>query len=498
MNIRLYLISACATLGLSAGAVEVTISAGGLQAAIGENTAETTLAVSGEMDASDFEFIGQSMTGLTTLDLSKATIASYSGDAIITGKTDYAANTLPAYSLMGTKLSSVTLPASLVEIGEGALSSTPLTAITIPATVTTIGMGAFSDCDQLTSVEIPASVTSLASHAFMDCDNLKTVKIGNGILSINEATFARCYSLYDVTLPASLKTIGDAAFNNCSAVKSVVFPATLSAIGNYAFQCAGLTSVNLSENPAMRTIGEWAFANCNGLVSVSLNDNITTIGKGAFFDNPELVDFNMPASCTEVAEYVFKGATTIDTTAVVHSGVTAINAYAMTGWNHVTTFTLPSSLSYIGNNAFEGWESLTRLNAEDLTAVPELGENVWQGVDQASASLIVDTPLYTDFSTAEQWKEFNITAVTSVEELMTDEITGNSVIAYFTGNMLTVKANGEIERLALYDSSGRQHVYATPHADEVTVDTGGQDCRIYIIKASLTDGTQATLKLARH
>lgn len=497
MSIRLNLIPAFTALALSASALEITNTAGGLEAAIGENTTATSLSVSGEMDASDFAFIGDSMPELTSLDLSKAAIVAYHGDAIITGRTDYAANTLPAYSLMGTKISRIQLPTTLVEIGEAALSSTRLTSITIPETVKTIGTGAFSNCDELVTVEIPASVTTLAPHAFMECDKLSTVKIGEGISSINESTFARCYSLSSVTLPASLKTIGDAAFNNCKAITSVTFPTTLTAIGDYAFQYTGLTSVNLGGNNKMTDIGEWAFANCTDLTTVLLNDNISTIGKGAFFDDPSLFEFNMPASCKEVKEYVFKGTNTIDTTSVLHSGVESIGAYAMTGWNHVTTFTLPASLAYIGDNAFEGWENMTQLNAEHLSAVPELGENVWQGVDQPSVSLIVNSPYYTDFATAEQWKEFKINVGSLVEEVMQDKAGGNSVRAYFTGNTLTVKATTVIENLAIYDSSGRQQIYAAPQADEVTIDTGGWSCRIYIVKASLTDGTQATLKIAR-
>lgn len=497
MSIRLKLILAFTALSLSVSALEITNTAGGLGAAIGENTAITSLSVSGEMDASDFEFIGSELSELTTLDLSNAIIVAYSGNAIITGRTEYAANALPAYSLMGSKISSIILPSTLVEIGDAALSSTQLTTITIPGTVKTIGSGAFSNCDELATVEIPASVTKLAPYAFMECDKLTTVKMGKGISSIEESTFARCYSLSNVTLPSSLTTIDNGAFNNCKAIKSVTFPTTITAIGDYAFQYTGLTSVNLGGNNKMATIGEWAFANCPDLTTVQLNDNISTIGKGAFFDDPSLFEFNMPASCKEVKEYVFKGTNTIDTTSVLHSDIERIGAYAMTGWNHVTTFTLPASLAYIGDNAFEGWENMLQLNAEHLSAVPELGDSVWHGVDQASVSLIVNAPYYTDFATAEQWKEFKITAGTLVEDVMQDKTAGNNVKAYFTGNIMTVKATTEIENLVIYDSSGRQQIHATPQADEVTVDTGGWSCRIYIVKVSLTDGTQTTLKLAR-
>ncbi len=495
MKTRLNLIMAFAVSALTAVAAEVNITAGGLQAAIGENTTVTTLTVSGEMDASDFDFIGQEMKELTTLNLTNAKIVAYSGEGKIMGQTDFASDVLPAYSLMGSKISTIALPATLVEIGEAALSSTQLTAITIPASVKTIGMGAFSNCDQLTAIEIPVTVTTMASHAFMGCDKLESVKVGDGISVINDYTFARCVALTEVKLPSTLKTIGNSAFNSCVSVKEISFPATLVAIGDYTFQSTGLTSVNLSENATMTSIGEWAFANCTELSSVALNDNISTIGKGAFFDDPKLVEFNMPASCQEVKEYVFKGTSAIDTSKVVHQGVTTIGAYAMTGWNHVTTFTLPMSLAYIGDNAFEGWSSLERLNADKLNVVPELGANVWEGVDQPSATLTVSNPLYADFIAAEQWNEFQISQPSSVEEIIADGAT--SVKAYFTGDNLTVKATADIVNLQIYDSSGRQYVHSVPQTTETVIETGEWDCRIYIVKAMLVDGTSATMKIAR-
>ena len=48
-----------------------------------------------------------------------------------------------------------------------------LTSITIPNSVTNIGDGAFSGCSGLTSVTIPNSVTSIGRDAFSDCNSIK-------------------------------------------------------------------------------------------------------------------------------------------------------------------------------------------------------------------------------------------------------------------------------------------------------------------------------------
>ena len=162
MRRKIGLILSIFSLGIVANATDVTTQAGKLAESVADDLTATTLTITGEINAADIAFIAENMTELTTLDMSAVKIVAYSGEPIITGKKAYAENTLPAYSLMGTKISSIVLPLGLIEIGEASLSSTPITSITIPETVTTIGQGAFSKCDELVSVELPASVISVA------------------------------------------------------------------------------------------------------------------------------------------------------------------------------------------------------------------------------------------------------------------------------------------------------------------------------------------------
>jgi sulfate adenylyltransferase subunit 1 (EFTu-like GTPase family) len=126
MRRKIGLILSILSLGIVANAAEVTTQAGGLAEAVADDITATSLTVEGEINAADIAFIAEKMTELTTLDLSGAKIVAYSGEPIITGKKEYAENTLPAYSLMGTKIASIALPSGLVEIGEASLSSTPL------------------------------------------------------------------------------------------------------------------------------------------------------------------------------------------------------------------------------------------------------------------------------------------------------------------------------------------------------------------------------------
>lgn len=494
MNIKSTIASFMLSIGLCASAITVTSTPGSLEVNIGENTDAATLVVTGEINAADFDFIANNMTSLTSIDLSDAVIVAYSGNPIMLGKSEYAANSIPAYALAGMPIQSIVFPESLEAIEDGAFSSTKLTAIEIPAKVTTIGVGAFSNCDDLTLVKIPATVSSLGSHAFIDCDNLSTVELG--IDQLNAYTFARCESINSVTAP-SLALIGENAFAGCSSLESFNFTKNIQTIGNSAFQGSGLKSIDFSESVSLDSIGAWAFAQCKALTVAVMNDNTSKIGEGAFFDDAALVSFNMPLACATAPSYIFKGNISIDTTNVLSHNVTTIGDYALMGWKHVTSFTLPNSLQQIGDNAFEGWISLTQLNAEGIAnEVPSLGENVWQNVEQSKVNLSVANELANEFRVADQWNEFIINGVTSVDGIVAND-SSNGISVYFVGYNLVIKADNEIAQVSVYDSSARQYAVETSRDYEVVINTSNWDCHLYIIKAILVDGSVATFKVAR-
>lgn len=496
MGKKVYLILITLSMGLTAAAANVSTEAGRLASAIGSDTTATSLTITGEIDASDFDFIANKMTALTSLDLSGATIAAYSGSPVLTGKTEYEANTLPDYSLMGTTITSISLPTGITAIGEAALASTSITAITIPNTVTTINQSAFSNCDALKSINIPSSVTTMQAYAFMDCDNLETAVIGNGLTTINSHAFARCHSLSNVTLPDNLLSIEDYAFSACDNLMAINIPTTITTIGDFAFYKSALASIDLSQCEQFNKIGDWAFAHCKALTGANLNNNISHIGNGAFFENSLLANINMPSSTTIINDFTFKGNTAVESTGLIHDGITHIGDFSLMGMSHISAFALPPSVTSIGNNAFEGWTGLSQLNVAYHTEVPTLGQNVWQDVDQPAATLHVSENMFDAFSATAQWQDFNVTIASSSDKTET-EINSSEINAFFVGTQLYIKASSEINDIRIFDSSGRQFIGLNPQSNQSTIETSAWDCNIYIASIVLCNGEHATIKLAR-
>lgn len=139
------------------------------------------------------------------------------------------------------QLISITIPNSVITIGEGAFEvNTSLTSVTIGSSVTTIGEGAFFR-NNLSSVVIPNSVTIIDDTAFWG-NSLTTITIPNSVVTIGEGTFA-CNQLTNVTIGSSVTTIGDFAFayNNLT---TVTIPNSVTNIGLGAFTANGPYSKN--------------------------------------------------------------------------------------------------------------------------------------------------------------------------------------------------------------------------------------------------------------
>ncbi|WP_461257435.1 leucine-rich repeat domain-containing protein, partial [Treponema sp. R80B11-R83G3] len=159
------------------------------------------------------------------LDLSGSTITSVPDLAFCITNVVYDQGWEYTYYIGCDTLVGITLPDSLISIGERALSGCHgLTVISISDSVKTIGDSAISNCTGLQSVTIGSGVTNFGYGAFWYCPNLTSVTIRNGVTVIGILAFKNCYSLTSVSIPDSVTSIEGGAFDDCRNLVSVSIP----------------------------------------------------------------------------------------------------------------------------------------------------------------------------------------------------------------------------------------------------------------------------------
>lgn len=205
-------------------------------------------------------------------------------------------------------MTSITIPNSVTNIGDGAFSGcSGLTSVTIPNSVTRIGASAFGGCSGLTSITIPNSVTSIGDFAFYGCSGLTSVTIPNSVTIIGHSAFRECSGLTSVTIPNSVTSIGDNAFNGCSKLENVYcYAEEVPSTGEYVFKGMDIANVTLhvpaSAIEAYKTTTPWsefgtikAIEGTEGIESVEAR-GIAIQSAGGFInisglDNNEKVSF---------------------------------------------------------------------------------------------------------------------------------------------------------------------------------------------------------------
>ena len=250
--------------------------------------------------------------------------------------------------------------------------------------------------------------------------------VNNGITysvhSINQKAFANCVNITSFSLPNSLEIFWYGAFQNCKSLTSLTIPASVTKIygdgvnGLHGpiYGCDNLTTLVVESGNTKYDSRD----NCNAIIETATNKllyackgttiptTVTTIGKSAFRETT-VTSLVVPENVTKVEDYAFLGSTLKD---ITFEGVKTIDMYVFNNCQSLETVTLPASLEKIGAGSFMNCVALADIYAYPAGGSVTLGDVIWSGVDQANCKLHVFPEDFDYYSTADQWKEFNVVA----------------------------------------------------------------------------------------
>ncbi len=291
--------------------------------------------------------------------------------------------------------------------------SMALTTVSFGSGVTLIPAGLLKNNTALTAVTVPASVTEVGASAFENCTNLKTVTLaGKNLKTVGESAFRGCTALSSFNF-ANLKsgtTIGASAFQNCTSLVLVDL-SNVQRVGNYTFSgCISLTSVVVGSSTNVNSTD--VFRGCEKLVDVvwnkttSLKPGATTQGYIAYYTEFSLgkgthrvqtVGDGFLFMTVDGKSYLvgYLGTATALTLPANYSG----NSYevyrnAFNGNGKITSVTLGSGVTAIGDSAFANCLNLKSVNAAS-SAITSIGAEAFSGCSAMTTLSLPQTTLTT-------------------------------------------------------------------------------------------------------
>lgn len=261
---------------------------------------------------------------------------------------------------------------------------------------------AFSHCRDVTSVTIPKSVKTIGLRAFDKCSGLESIQVNidnpvfdsrdNCNAIIETATNTLITGCNNTIIPNSITTIGREAFCGRTGLTSIEIPNSVTKIasGDHGIwlwangghdgvtgaflECTSLSKIVIPSS--VLTIGAGAFFGCTGLTRVEIGESVTNIPNTVISDG-EVDAPGAFAGCTGIIDLIWNAKNCSTNGSMITENIERVTIgdevqklpSNFVSGSKITSLSIPSSLSFIGNNAFSNCSNLSNINVDSNNTV---------------------------------------------------------------------------------------------------------------------------------
>lgn len=208
--------------------------------------------------------------------------------------------------------------------------------------------GGLDGCEKINTVKIPGNIKEIGSYAFGGCENIESVILGNGVLQIKSLAFYQCLALTNIQIPASVNSIEEEVFLGVQKGEGIVIDSE-----NEHYKMDGNCIIEKNTN-SLR----------DGFSDSIIPNYVQSIGRRAFF---------------------------------------ATNAESVT---------IPSGVTFIGNEAFSAMKYLTSVTILAITppvlSVDGYSDGITRVFDCTDNPYLIIVPkgYGNAYKTADQWSKY--------------------------------------------------------------------------------------------
>lgn len=299
-----------------------------------------------------------------------------------------------------------------------------------PEKITIIGESAFRSTNLSGALILPNEVVTIESSAFY-ATRIISVSFGNKLETIGSYAFYNCSSLSsELHLPESLKRIYNSAFYGCSLIGRLILPNNLGYIGPSAFMFAGDFTGDLRIPEKIKKLEMSTFNGCSFTGILNLG-NVQEMSDYCFDGNNFIGELIVPEGVVEIPRGCFNDCrfssivfpNTLKSIIsnkgnpgafennkrlkelILPEGLTTIGDVVFRGCSQLASITLPSTLCYIGSQAFTDCFILSKIQSTTVEP-PTIKSDTFNGVSKDNFTVEVPEQSVKRYQAETGWSDF--------------------------------------------------------------------------------------------